>query len=146
MIIALTKASAMPFDCGLSIGVVRGTRPISPAKARVLPAVYGEPLSDSHSIAAGSRLTRLERATPTVSAMVFTACRPERTRASATAVFLAVPDQALRAGSRSRRSSCPAAAAVRAPDAAKPGIRRPPPPLRQRQLLTTRPRHRAAAT
>jgi hypothetical protein len=35
----LTKASAMPFDWGLLIGVVRGTRPMSRASARVARAV-----------------------------------------------------------------------------------------------------------
>src|SRR5215469_6647347 len=57
----LTKASAMPFDCGLSIGVVHGTRPIARASARVSPAVYGEPLSDSHSIGLGSLSTSPKR-------------------------------------------------------------------------------------
>jgi hypothetical protein len=44
----LTKASAMRFDCGLSLGIVRGTKPMS--QRRAFPVWYWEePLSDSRS-------------------------------------------------------------------------------------------------
>ena len=39
----------MPWDCGLSSGVVHGTTLISWARTRVLRAAYGEPLSDNYS-------------------------------------------------------------------------------------------------
>ena len=35
----LHEGSAIPFNCGLSIGVVRGTRPITLASTRVSAAV-----------------------------------------------------------------------------------------------------------
>ena len=38
---------------GLSMGVVLGSRPMSRAKLRVLPAVWQLPLSDSHSMVVG---------------------------------------------------------------------------------------------
>src|SRR5262249_48992051 len=56
-----TKASAIPLLCGLSIGVVLGSRPMSRAKLRVSPAREQLPLSDSHSMGTGRRLTGPKR-------------------------------------------------------------------------------------
>ena len=47
----------MPLLCGLSMGVVRGIRPMSRAKRRVSRAVKQLPLSVSHSIGCGSLFT-----------------------------------------------------------------------------------------
>src|SRR5262249_23575351 len=56
-----TKAPAIPLLCGLSIGVVLGSRPMSRAKLRVSPARSQLPLSDSHSMVTGRRLTGPKR-------------------------------------------------------------------------------------
>src|SRR5262249_21391943 len=56
-----TKASPIPLLCGLSIGVVLGSRPMSRAKLRVSPAREQLPLSDSHSMVTGRRLTGPKR-------------------------------------------------------------------------------------
>jgi len=75
-------------------------------------------------------MARFERATPSVSAIVFTACRSAPTRVSATAVFLALPDPAPRAGSQSPRSFCRAAVAARVLGSARLGTPRLAPPPR----------------
>jgi hypothetical protein len=67
----LTKASAMPFDCGLCTGVKHGSRPMAAAKSSVSLAVKGLPLSDSHyrRVAPGSCRTAAPASTLFTSAV-----------------------------------------------------------------------------
>lgn len=48
----LTNDSAMPLLCGEHTGAVKGRSPMYNAKERVRSAMYGEPLSVSHSMGA----------------------------------------------------------------------------------------------
>jgi hypothetical protein len=55
-----TKAPAIPLLCGLAITVVLGSRPMSRAKLRVVPAMWQLSLSESYSMMTGPAIDPAE--------------------------------------------------------------------------------------